>query len=664
MRTNRLSMAILGLLALLVFHARVRLSVLDPGNVGWMQTGDWPHYLQGWSFYRWDSWRFPIGYFSNLLHPVGTSTGLTDSIPWLALICKIFDPWLPRSFQYFGFYLLLCFFLQGFLGFRIMMLLSRDRLHSMLTAAFLMVAPALLNRVVHIALCSHWMVLSLILWNVSSARSPESSGVCRRKATALNLLAAVTHPYLWAMTFVMSLPLFARRWRERAEVASSFVFWTLLQIVLAVLGWWVFGYLVLGSVEEGGFGRYAGNLTGFFDSAGKTALAPQIGVIGSPGEAFDFVGLGIALIPAILLAAWVKRTVFDGGANDRTWSGPWLPSSPYFPLLVTTTGLWLFSLALFSPLFRWLGPVSGAFRASGRFSWPLYYCVVLFLLWRYRRAFPSRAATGFLLLLLGLQAYDLKPYWSLNVPVSRPIPQVGADPFWRTAGHGFRHLVLWPQGSGKLCGPNHLFGPGLVQDFIFYAAGQRMSINVGAVSRAPRAEIQAACRETRLALSEDRPEPATLYVLQPRILPKKKLASLRNFSCHEIDHFEVCAAAPFDPPRKAPPPQFSGDDECPAAPPRGVAAAPHRRMVRGQLLLRRIRANDVTTRPTMTAAATECETDAYDDMPRSEYTKSGAVQRGRVNKMSAVPVESRRQANTTSAPSRSQPPVLAGSLQR
>ena len=213
------------------------------------------------------------------------------------------------------------------------------------------------------------------------------------------------------------------------------------------------------------------------------------------------------------------------------------------------------------------------------FSWPLYYCVVLFLLWRYRRAFPSWVATGFLLLLLGLQAYDLKPYWFLNVRVSRPIPQVGADPFWRTAGREFRHLVLWPQGSGKLCGPNHLFGPEQVQDFIFYAAGQLMSINVGAVSRAP-AEIQAACRETRLALSEDRPEPATLYVLQPKILPKKTLASLRNFSCHEIDHFEVCAAAPFDPPRRAPPPQFSGATNVRGTSARGCLSH-HRRMVRG-----------------------------------------------------------------------------------
>lgn len=553
MKTNRLDVAILALLALVVFHGRLRLAVLDPSNVGWMQVADWPNYLQGWSFYRWDSWRFPIGYFSNLLHPVGTSTGLTDSIPWLALLFKIFDPWLPHPFQYFGFYLLLCFFLQGLVGFRIMLLLSQDRLHSILSAALLMVAPVLLDRINHIALCSQWMVLSLILWNVSSARAPESTALCCRKATILNLLAAITHPYLWAMTFVMSLPLFARPWRERGasvDVARSFLLWVLLQLVLAGLGWWVFGYLVLGSVEDTGFGIYSGSLVGFLDSAGRTALTPQISAGQPPSEAFDFVGLGIVFVLAILLAASLKRLVFGGGGNGRTLSGPWRLSSPHFPLLVTTTALWLFSLALLTPLFQSLGPLAGAFRASGRFSWPLYYCVVLFLLWRYRRAFPSRAATGVLLLLLGLQIYDLTPYWRLHVPVSRPLPSVGADPFWRGAGLEFRHLVLWPQGKGKGCGgPTTRFGSEQVQALIFYAASQLMSINVGTVSRAPRKEIRAACRETARALSEDRPEPETLYVLHPEILPVDVRSALRNFSCQAIDGFQVCAAAPFDPRR-------------------------------------------------------------------------------------------------------------------
>jgi hypothetical protein len=548
-KADLLCVAVLALLAVAVLHARMRLAVLDPGYVDWMRNGDWPNHFLGWSFYRWDSWRFPIGSFSNLLHPVGTSTGLTDSIPWLALICKILDPWLPRSFQYFGLYLLACFFLQGLIGFRILMLLSRDRLYSMVSAAFLMVAPVLLDRIIHIALCSQWMVLALILWNLSSARSPRSSRLCCRKATALNLLAAVTHPYLWIMTFALSLPLFARAkaaGSPAGEIRTSFALWTSLQLVLVALAWWGFGYLVLGSVEEYGFGIYGGRLAGFFNSAGRTALVPPLPGGQPAGEAFDFLGLGILLVAAILAVAWLKRRLSGARGGSGLPPGPWLPSSPLFPLMLTATGFWFFSLARFAPLFAWLGPLPGAFRASGRFSWPLYYCVVLFLLCRFRRAFPSRAASGVLLLLLALQVYDLQPYWLAQATAPRPIPEVGAARFWRGAGQAFRHLVLWPQGSGERCGRN-LFGYGKVQAFLFYASGERMTVNAGVTSRPRRLEIQSACAQTEAALAEDRPEPETLYVVHPTMLSSEALAALRNFACHEIDGFQVCAAAPFDP---------------------------------------------------------------------------------------------------------------------
>lgn len=550
MKTNRLDVAVLAGLALLVFHGRMRLAVLDPRNVGWMQQGDWPHYLAGWSFYRWDAWRFPIGYFSNLLHPVGTSTGLTDSIPWLALVCKLLDPWLPHPFQYFGFYLLLCFFLQGLIGFRIMRLLTQDRLHALLSAALLMAAPVLLDRLNHVALCSQWMILALILWNIASARAPESTQTCCRKATLLNFLAAVTHPYVWAMTFLLSLPLFARRGRQRggARGARSFLGWVLLQPILAALGWWVFGYLVLGSAQETGFGYYGGRLWGFFDAAGRTKLTPRLSAPGGSPEGFDFVGVGVAIVLAMLLAASARRLLRGGGGARPTRPEPWQPSSPHFFLFVISAALWLYSLTLAAPLFRWLlGPLAGAFRASGRFSWPLYYCVVLFLLARYRRAFPSRAASALLLLLVGLQLYDLKPYWLTRVPENKPLASVGADPFWRAAGRDFRHLVLWPQGSGTLCGPIDLFAGEQMDAFILYAAGQYMTVNAGVTSRPPQQQIEAACAETARALSEDRPAPATLYVVHPAMLPPEALRGLRNFSCHAIDGVQVCAAAPFEP---------------------------------------------------------------------------------------------------------------------
>ena len=270
MRTNRLAMAILGLVALLVFHARVGLSVLDPRNVGWMQVGDWPHYLQGWSFYRWDSWRFPIGYFSNLLHPVGTSTGLTDSIPWLAMIFKIFNPGCP--FLSVLRPLPPAVFLPA--GFR--------RLQNDDAALAGSASPDAERRIsdggsrpsgpdqAHRSLFPFGDPLADPL-ECLERQIAKSSGVCCRKATALNLLAPVTTRM--SGRYVRHVadsvrPAMAGKGRLcRGRIL--FVFWTLLQIVLVVLGSWVFGYLLPGLVEAGGFGTYAGDLAGFFDWRGS-----------------------------------------------------------------------------------------------------------------------------------------------------------------------------------------------------------------------------------------------------------------------------------------------------------------------------------------------------------------------------------------------------------
>lgn len=539
-RADLLCIVGLGLLALAVLHARLGLFIVDPTNLGWMQKGDWLNYLHGWSFYRFDDWRFPLGYFSSLLHPVGTSTGLTDSIPWLALIGKALDPLLPRSFQYFGAYLLLCFFLQGLLGFRIMMLLSGDRLHSLLSAAFLMAAPVLLDRVIHIALCSQWLVLAMILWNLQSAKSLRPPAVYGRRASALNLLAAVTHPYLWVMTFVLSLPLFVRPLRQGVSWARilSAAAWIALQIVLAVLGWWAFGYLTMGSVEDGGFGDYAGGFLGFFNSAGKTTFVPAIKVA-VQNESFDFVGLGISLVAAIVVASAAWRRM---RGDTRALSGPWRPSSPLFPLLLVATSLWLFSLARLAPLFRWLGPLTGAFRCSGRFAWPLYYCFILFLLWRYRRAFPSRFASAALFLLLAVQLTDLKPYWVAPTE-SPPIPQVGVDPFWREAGQRYRHLVLWPAGSAERCEGTPVAWPRVLA-LLFYAGRERMTINSGVTSRPPRGALRAACDEMQSAMAERGPEAATLYIVRAEDLSSP--TSFHGLPCREIDGMMVCGAASLD----------------------------------------------------------------------------------------------------------------------
>ena len=43
----------------------------------------------------------------------GTYITYTDSIPYVAIICKLFAGILPETFQYFGWFTLGCFALQG-----------------------------------------------------------------------------------------------------------------------------------------------------------------------------------------------------------------------------------------------------------------------------------------------------------------------------------------------------------------------------------------------------------------------------------------------------------------------------------------------------------------------------------------------------------------------
>ena len=63
-----------------------------------------------WTFFKEDFWHFPIGSNPNYGLDVANSIIFTDSIPVLAFFFKIFSFALPENFQYFSFWIFLCFF--------------------------------------------------------------------------------------------------------------------------------------------------------------------------------------------------------------------------------------------------------------------------------------------------------------------------------------------------------------------------------------------------------------------------------------------------------------------------------------------------------------------------------------------------------------------------
>ena len=160
--------ALLGALVFLVLYG---VRVLDPVCVDWILNNPSPdpsqHYL-GWVFYRRSGWHLPyLGANYSAIYPYRTSILYTDSIPLLAVVCKLLGGVLPARFQYLGLWGLFCYAMQGGLAQALIARIGGVRPQdtaknraSVLGAGVLVLFPALNIRMfAHTALAANWLVL-------------------------------------------------------------------------------------------------------------------------------------------------------------------------------------------------------------------------------------------------------------------------------------------------------------------------------------------------------------------------------------------------------------------------------------------------------------------------------------------------------------------------
>lgn len=113
--------AVLGAVAFLLIFG---LSPLDVTNDSFCRGGyiekDIQQHYAGWLFYRQSDLSFPLCVTDNINAPQGLSVAYTDSIPFLAAFFRFLSPLLPATFQYFGWFTLLCLMAQGAAGARLL----------------------------------------------------------------------------------------------------------------------------------------------------------------------------------------------------------------------------------------------------------------------------------------------------------------------------------------------------------------------------------------------------------------------------------------------------------------------------------------------------------------------------------------------------------------
>ena len=223
--------ALLGALVFLVLYG---VRVLDPLCVDWILNNPSPdpsqHYL-GWVFYRRSGWHLPyLGANYSAIYPYRTSILYTDSIPLLAVVCKLLGGVLPARFQYLGLWGLFCYAMQGGLAQALIARIGGVRPQdtaknwaSVLGAGVLVLFPALNIRMfAHTALAANWLVL-LALWVWLCAEQSEnrpSTGKLCLWWGVLGLLCAGIHLYYLPMVGMVLVATCVQRGLEKRGPAA------------------------------------------------------------------------------------------------------------------------------------------------------------------------------------------------------------------------------------------------------------------------------------------------------------------------------------------------------------------------------------------------------------------------------------------------------------
>jgi hypothetical protein len=500
------------------FWLRFGWGALDVTRVDWLMAGDWGQNEIGWQLFRHAPWGFPLGAIPSLLYPVGSSVALTDATPLVSLLLKPFSAHLPPVFQFIGPWLALCFVLQGIAGALLTSAFTRDLRQQALGGCLFALAPVLDLRVGHASLCAQWLLL-WALW-LALRPAPDEVRVGRWVGLAVGgvALSALVHPYLWAMVTVLAFALLFRLHLEGRATGARLWVAAAGMLGVSLLLFWSLG-LLGGSVGASGmgFGAYNSDLLTLVNPLELSRLLPGLPQKADQWEGAGYLGLGgLLLVGSAAIWAWPRRRALPLAERWR-----WRPVAIAAGLMALFAVASVVSVAghvLVSArtLLRPLEPLTGVFRASGRFIWPLHYALLTAAIAVTVRRWPRAwVASGVLLLAVAVQALDAR-----RGPIDTRAPQAWnrlRSPRWEALAKGRAHLVLYPTqlhvGGGEGCPYEEALPPGLYVSAGWFAALHGMTVNSGYVSRVDSKGMQAACAALIRRVRGGEVDPDTLYVV-------------------------------------------------------------------------------------------------------------------------------------------------------
>lgn len=408
-------------LAAVVFCCIYGVNILNPGYTDWLVTGgDLSQHYLGWVAYRYSSWHFPIGLTDRLAYPACTSVIFTDSIPLLAVVFKILSPVLPENFQYFGFWGITCFVLQGIFSVRIIKRVTENRTAIVLGSLLTMIMPTVFFRLYgHEALAGQWLIVFALDLLFSYEIYEENHKKLYITVAITAALAVSIHMYFLVMCGIIVLAYCVEDIIQKKNVKQTILILLEYCFVAIAIIFLLGGFVATGSSYElGGLGAFSMNLNSLFNPFNQSAILKELPLYtDAQGEGFGYLGAGVIVLGIAVLVSLIfeiDRVKSLVKSNKRIIGGL-LCTGVLITIIACQTEVTFGARLLYKfSLPAILEKLWGIFRASGRMVMVLDYVIVFSCMIYILKFYKERYVTAVLLfgMALGVQMYDIHPVFS------------------------------------------------------------------------------------------------------------------------------------------------------------------------------------------------------------------------------------------------------------